>query len=171
MVSEIWTPVFAWENHYEVSSLGNVRSKRTGRTLKPGDNGNGYLMVVLWVNAKKPGERKRTAKVHRLVLESFTGTMNKGMQAAHRDGNRKNNKLSNLEWLTVAENHGDKKRHGTNKGRKGVKRDKLTAQDAKEILKLSSEGMSIVELAKKFNVHQTNISHIRCGRIWKNVTL
>ncbi len=171
-MKEVWVPVLDWETHYEVSNLGNVRSCRTGRTLNAADCGRGYLGVLLWVNARKAGERQRSVKVHRLVLESFTGTKNPGMHVAHNDGNRKNNVLTNLRWATISDNFQDRKKHGTSTVRKGVPRDKLTESQVKEILELVHEhGFSSRKIGKMFDVDPSNIDHIRNGRTWKKLTL
>jgi HNH endonuclease len=66
---------------------------------------NGYLSIQLG--------RARRALVHRLVLEAFVGKAPQGMQCAHADGNRANNALGNLRWVTRKENEADKLRHGT----------------------------------------------------------
>ena len=91
------------------------------------------------------------------------------MDVAHRDGNRTNNCLANLEWKTRAENHADKHRHGKGEGRKNVPRNKITAVDAKEILRLTREGWSAKALSTHFGVTPGNILHIRKGRTWKNI--
>lgn len=104
MENEIWKPVIGYENHYEVSNRGNVRSLmyKGGRhihtihqTLKP----SGYYEVILTENKKsfyKP--------VHRLVAEAFVPNPHNKLCVDHIDTNRQNNNASNLRWCTHKEN-------------------------------------------------------------------
>lgn len=120
-MTEQWKPALGWEGVYEVSDMGRVRSldrtidQRDGTSrFFPGQilkqtGMNGYRTVGLHFAGK---ERRRT--VHSLVLEAFTCERPTGMQACHYDGDRANNKLSNLRWDTVEGNARDKLRHGTN---------------------------------------------------------
>jgi hypothetical protein len=85
-------------DNYEVSNYGNVRNAITQQELKPRDK-RGYFQVVLW----KKGKRKDVC-IHRLVALAFLGKNNKRNQVNHIDGNKKNNTLPNLEWVTPKEN-------------------------------------------------------------------
>ena len=97
---------------YEVSSLGNIRSiKRyitnrgtrgggyilNGKQLKVCRANNGYYVVNLGHN--------KTQLVHRLVCEAFIGKIPKGMTVNHKDGNKANNRVENLEILSYRDNH------------------------------------------------------------------
>lgn len=93
---------------YQVNEMGQVRGRR-GWILSPGDNGNGYLYVCLRPNGGVPVCRY----VHHLVLETFIGPRPDGQQTRHLNGDRGDNRLSNLAWGTAAENAADKVRHGT----------------------------------------------------------
>ena len=118
---EQWKDVPGWEQHYQVSDLGRVRSKDRsivighrvkrkiqrnfkGRILKP--FGTKYLTVKF----TKPGE-SFSVSVHRLVLLSFKGRPPEGLEACHNDGNRLNNILSNLRHDTRSANAQDRVRH------------------------------------------------------------
>lgn len=114
-MSENWLPIAGFEERYEVSSLGRVRSKlawrgQLGRILSPAADEDGRLHVNLSI---RPGVR-RTAKVHRLVALAFIGPEPPGMQVCHWDGNPSNNRVSNLRWGTGSDNAQDAIRHGTN---------------------------------------------------------
>jgi len=116
MNDEQWLPVFGFEDLYEVSDLGRVKS--LGRPycngvrsfppliLRPGPSNYGHLSVVLM-----PG--RKTHMVHRLVLEAFVSPRPPGMDTCHRDGDPTNNRLDNLRWGTRSENIRDAVRHGT----------------------------------------------------------
>lgn len=110
-----WLPVVGFEDAYEVSSLGQVRSLdryshglRRGRVLKAHIGaGNGYPYVTLYRTPEK-----RRANVHVLVLEAFVGPRPLGMEALHDNGDRADARVSNLRWGTHGENIADVVRHG-----------------------------------------------------------
>lgn len=100
---EIWKPIKGYEN-YMVSSLGNVKSLNYNRTekeqiLKPGKDKTGYLFVWLC----KEGIRKKCL-VHRLVAETFIDNPNNLPCVNHKDENKQNNCLSNLEFCSYKYN-------------------------------------------------------------------
>lgn len=118
-MSEIWKPVVGYESRYEVSSIGRVRSKtvslrythwRSGEEhyrvspqsiLSQQKSNSGYLLVSLHLD-----NRRRVNTVHRLVAEAFIA--NDGHpEVNHKDGNKANNSIENLEWISRSEN----KRH------------------------------------------------------------
>lgn len=97
--------------HYEINRQGVVRSKdrtlrktdgsvqpRKGRILSPGRGSHGYLTVSLHENGKGTSHC-----IHRLVATSFLGIQD-GKEVNHIDGNKMNNNLSNLEWVTRQQN-------------------------------------------------------------------
>lgn len=106
----IWLPVTetGFQSLYEVSNLGEVRSAKTKRVLKPGTQKSGHLNVFLCNNGKR---KKRY--VHRLVLLAFVGPPLEGQEALHIDGDATNNQLENLRWGTRQENALDLVTHGT----------------------------------------------------------
>ena len=110
---EIWKDIKGYEGLYQVSNYGRVRSldriivdnwctrKFKGKVLNPTEH-NGkqpYLYVAL----SKQGKAKKVF-VHQLVAEAFVPNPENKPQVNHKDGNPKNNKASNLEWVTNAEN-------------------------------------------------------------------
>ena len=85
--------------NYLVSNTGQIFSNHTNRILKYHISKNGYVYVVL----SKDGHFT-TKRVHRLVAESFIPNPNNLPQVNHIDGNKSNNAVCNLEWVTAKEN-------------------------------------------------------------------
>jgi hypothetical protein len=96
-VKEEWILIDNYDN-YEVSTLGNVRNSKTGRILKLTCKG-GYLFTGLCQNSNS-----KTLPVHRLVALAFIDNPENKPQVNHKDKNRSNNNVSNLEWSTASEN-------------------------------------------------------------------
>lgn len=115
---EIWRPVIGNEGYYEVSNLGRVRSwKRTSvysftpRILSQHADTKGYMICKIGGKSKK---------VHRLVAEAFVENPLHRPQVNHKDGNKKNNIFSNLEWVTNSENQIHANKMGLNESRKAA---------------------------------------------------
>lgn len=172
MEQEIWKPIPNYEGLYEASNLGNIRSvNRTmninnivtsnrepysltrniaGQTLKKRENVDGYYIVDL----SKNGVVKRW-RVHRLVAMTFIDNPDNKPHINHKDSNRKNNCIDNLEWCTSKENN----HHAASKGhyswRKGMS---LTDETKQRISK--SKGSPIRD--KRSGKEYYNILH--CAR-------
>ena len=97
--NEEWRNVAEYEDIYEVSSLGNVRNKKTKRILKPTLRG-GYAVIGLCKNSKG-----KTIPIHRLVAIAFIPNPDNKPQVNHIDKVRNNNCIKNLEWMTSKENN------------------------------------------------------------------
>ena len=95
--------------NYSIDTEGNVTNITTGRVLKPRNGGNGYLIVTLWEN--KVGKQYY---IHRLVATHFIPNQNNLPQVNHKDENKKNNHVENLEWCTSKYNSN----YGTGQKRK-----------------------------------------------------
>lgn len=98
METEIWKDIAGYAGKYMVSSLGRVKSlnyRHTGREqmLEPKDNSKGYLKVSLWKDGKED-----TRFVHRLVAIAFIPNPLNLHQVNHKDENKRNNCVDNLEW-------------------------------------------------------------------------
>lgn len=106
--NEEWRDIPDYEGKYQVSSEGRVRriyKFAPPLLIKPDENSSGYLRVQLWDD----GSYERHF-IHRLVLEAFRGGDRPELDGCHLDGNRHNNRLSNLCWGTRSENMGHNKR-------------------------------------------------------------
>ena len=111
---ENWLPVVGFEDYYEVSDHGNVRTLRRkgtrGGPLAQHPNHRGYLTVNL-----RAGGKRLHRGVHRLVIEAFIGPPPEGTECRHLDGDSTNNLVGNLAWGTASENSYDRVRHGTDR--------------------------------------------------------
>jgi hypothetical protein len=118
---ETWKPVVGYEGLYEVSNAGRVRSiprrvnfgpssRLSPQTiLRPRTIPSGHQTVSIYKDRKR-----KTAKVHRLVLEAFVGPAPEGMECCHNNGIASDNRVENLRWDTASANRRDCVNHGNN---------------------------------------------------------
>lgn len=99
---ELWKPVVGFEDIFEVSSFGQVYSKRTNKILKQHLNKSGYVTVTTKIGGRK-GFNK-CFKVHRLVAEAFIDNTENKPYVNHINGVKSSNNVDNLEWCTASEN-------------------------------------------------------------------
>lgn len=93
---EIWKDVKGYEGIYKISDYGSLKSNKNYK--KASVNKYGYYQTTLYKNGKK-----RNALVHRLVAEAFLPNPNNKPTINHKDGNKLNNRVDNLEWATNKE--------------------------------------------------------------------
>ena len=110
-MQEQWKDINGWEDLYEISSLGNIRSKRTNKIRVLGTNNFGYQTIRLY-----DGCRIEKFLVHRLVAKAFIPNPENKEQVNHIDGDKTNNAVNNLEWCTQSENE----IHAIKNGLKGI---------------------------------------------------
>lgn len=96
MEEELWLPVRGWKV-YEISSYGRLR--RGNKILSGGINNHGYRQHTLYMNG-----RQQQFYAHRLVAIAFLENPENKYSVNHKDGNKLNNTVSNLEWATISEN-------------------------------------------------------------------
>jgi len=164
---ESWKEVVGYEGWYEISDLGRTKRIKAatntyaGRILKPGLDGDGYHKVSL----SKAGDI-RSVKVHKMVITAFIGPRPEGKQINHIDGDKSNNRLDNLEYVTQSENmlHAYKIGLESQRGEKN-NYSKLTEENVHEIRRLVGEE-SQKSMAKRFGVAQETINGVVKGRNW-----
>lgn len=144
---------------YSVSDEGRVFGPRG--ELKGSLRPDGYRNVNL---------RGKVRLVHHLVLEAFDGPRPPGMVGRHGDGNRDNNRLSNLSWSTQADNLSDTVAHGTKVQGSKQGSSKLTESDVLAMVFQCKAGRTYGEVAKEFKVSRSTVSYIMLGKTWKHVT-
>lgn len=165
---ETWKDITGYEGKYQVSNFGRVRSlpikSRTkyfsGEILVQIPDRAGYMTVNL---SRKP------YKVHRLVASAFIENTNNYPCVNHKDENKANNEVENLEWCSYKynSNYGTRnKRISENAGRKIIQYD-LTGKEVKR-------WTSIAKAARHFGVKRTTIcgccsgrQHTSCGYVWR----
>ena len=149
---------------YYVTDDGRVWSERTQKYLTPQHDKNGYVKVQL----RSVDNKSHRYSVHRLMLENFNPVngMEK-LQVNHIDGNKLNNNLSNLEWVTCQENIDHAIKNNLRAGINGSA--KLTKEQVIEIYKRANSGERNVTLAKEFNVHPDQIGRIKHKKVWKQM--
>lgn len=178
-VMEVWRPISGYAGLYSVSSLGRVRSepkhviRRNGvvcpmpqKIRRPASGATGYLSLGL-VNASGV---LRTHYVHTLVLEHFDTPRPDGMEACHCDGNRAHNAIANLRWDTRSGNHADKRQHGTATIGESHPMRKLTNEKVLAMRNRRTEGASVTQLAKEFDVSRMTAHRAATGRSWSHIT-
>lgn len=158
---EEWRPVVGYEEFYEVSCFGRVKrikaggSTFIGKILKPLVRRDRYLLI----NICKNGEQS-LLYCHHLVMDAFIGPRPEGMEANHKDGNKANNCVDNLEYVTRGENI--KHAH-----RLGLYHKILTQDDIPQIRKLLAEGeLFLREIGDIYGVDLSTIHDIKFGRSW-----
>lgn len=161
---EIWKDIKNYENLYQISNFGRVKSFakhfHKEKILTP-ILANGYYQIGIRKNSIR-----KYLKIHRLIAEVFINNPYNKPCINHKDGNKLNNDIDNLEWVTHKENI----RHAINIGLRlswsGDKnpRNKLSKKDVDFIRKSS---INTKDLSIMFNVSDVNIYDIKSYKIWK----
>lgn len=151
---ETWRPVIGYEGLYDVSSDGRIRNAKTKRELAHGFV-NGYKRVNLWKN-----NSYKTRRIHRIVAEAFIENPYGKRTVNHKDGNKTNNSVENLEWATHSENN----KHAYLAG--------LKSNNTPIIVDGKHMFISQCDAAKYLGVSQSFISNcIRKGRVLDGHTI
>jgi len=98
MIDELWRDIKGFDGKYQASNRGNIRS--TNGVMKLTPNEKGYLRVRLYYSKYKC----KWYRVNRLIADTFIDNPLSLPQVDHIDGNRMNNNVENLEWVTNKEN-------------------------------------------------------------------
>lgn len=178
--TELWKSIFGYEGRYMVSNYGNIRrcahtrpdgSFLKDRILKPQPRPDGYMIVMLYAPGSSQG---KWVKVHKIVAETFLGERPHKFDINHKDGEKSNNQLSNLEYCTRQENMRHAyatKLHGRPIGVTNG-RAKLTEQDVHEVWRIyHEEGMTQLDLAELFDISPTVVGDILHRRTWRHLNL
>lgn len=174
MSEEIWKPVVGYEGLYEVSDRGRVRTlikktrcKSAGGILAQQSAPNRYRLVCL----TKDGD-DHSRSVHRLVATAFIQNLEGKPTVNHRNGIRDDNRLSNLEWATHAEQQEHARSGGRNWAVRGTARKSAKLTESRVLLlraMYASGSFSQSEIGAMFGVHQMIVSRIVRMISWSHV--
>ena len=172
---EIWLNVIGFENKYQVSNFGRVRSlwRKVNKTdsiikkeiiLKPLKT-KSYLFVNLWLNGKN-----KQQYIHRLVATHFLQNTENKKEVNHIDGNKHNNKVNNLEWASPKENmhHAIKNKLINNSGESNVT-SKLKEKDVLEIREMFKNGVSRKYISEKYKITYSYVFRIGKKLMWRHI--
>lgn len=182
-MEENWKNIEGYEGLYQVSNFGRIRgldrvverknnnpTTIKGRVKNNQQYVNGYLFVALCKNGiKKP------LSVHRLVANSFIPNPDNKPEVNHKDLNKHNNHVDNLEWCSHSENHIHKNKSGIispcfiNNNGENNGRSKLTEGDVITIKKRMANGEIQKAIASEYYMSPSAINAIAKGKNWKNL--
>lgn len=171
-----WKDIEGYEGRFKVNELGQIKSlsrqvKRRSGTFHTTKeviksyriNSFGYVGVLLSIN-----KVYKHYSVHRIVAKAFIPNPENKPCVNHKDGNKLNNHVSNLEWVTYSENH----KHAFRTGLMCQKGERHASNKLKnkEVLFIFNSNKSNSLLASKFKVCIATVSSIKSGNTWSHVT-
>jgi len=168
-MNEIWKGLIYNNEDYsewlEISNLGRIRNSKTMTIRKQNLLKSGYCFITFSMGSRK---NKKTIRVHKAIAETFINNPYNKLIINHKDGNKLNNKIENLEWSTYSENtiHAYKNKLIKTQIQINNKNFKLKLEDVFYIInnyKSRDENFGARALGRKFNV-----AHITILRILKN---
>lgn len=177
-VNEEWFPVPEYEGFYSITKDGRVRSEtRTyfqqgrwqtykGRELKPWKSTTGYFQIGL----SKPDAKHKKFFIHQLVLKTFVGRQEDGMDVRHLNGNPLDNRLENLAYGTRRENIEDAIKHGTmgiGLRDRGCKHYKITSNQA---INIAKDPRPYKLIALDYHISDRHVASIKRGEYWGDIT-
>jgi predicted DNA-binding protein YlxM (UPF0122 family) len=138
---------------YRVHEDGRIFSIGKNIFIRDRRHDGGYRVITIYNNGKQTD-----CYVHKLVAENFIPNPDNKPQVNHKDGDKTNNKVSNLEWVTGKENRKHSLENGLYKGQ-----NILTRSNVLEI-RVNPHNLSMTEFANKFNVSKRAIQMVVTGR-------
>lgn len=172
-IVEIWKSIPSLNNKYEASNIGRFRNAETKKILKQFENVHGYMVL----QARPEKNKTVNIRIHQAVAEAFLGKRPDGYVVNHKDGNKHNNHIENLEYVTSGENNqhalDNGLRHKANMKEKAVRGEKhcratIKEEDVYRILKAKDEtGYGCRRLSKMLGISRGVINNILIGKSWK----
>lgn len=153
---------------FEISQQGSIRNILSKRIKGQYVGGTGYYMISV---SKK--NKSKPYRVHRLLAETFIENTENKPEVNHKDGNKLNNELSNLEWVTHKENMSHAFRIGL-ANNTGIKNgmSKLNEAKVRKIKKMLADGISQYKIAKKIGgISRSAIMNIKNRGQWSHVKI
>jgi hypothetical protein len=170
---ETWKNIIGFDGEYQVSNLGRIKSLKKNKLeklLSQCNHTNGYKYVSL----SKNGVAKHYY-VHRLVAESFLLNSDNKLEVNHIDGDKTNNHVENLQWVTRQENvkHEFDNGYGYVPNLKGENHGSSKLKESQVIniyIAYHKDNIRISDLSKKYNISESAIDSIVKNRNWKHIT-
>lgn len=150
-------------DQYRITKSGKVWSMKHRRFLKPELHNTGYYRVTLWSSILNHPVH---VLLHRLIAQTFIPNPRNLPYVNHKDGNKKNCSISNLEWCTAEYNTRHAIKTGLIKTEEDSAKAKLTKQQVFEIYDLHDAGFDNKEIAIEYDVSDTLIKVITRGERW-----
>lgn len=156
---------------FEAATSGHIRNVVTGTVYKEFVNKNGYCQVAVSLGSRKS---IKVFKIHRAIAETFIPNPESKPEVNHKDGNKLNNNVDNLEWMTGSENTKHAYQNGLAKAKSGPDNycAKLTAEDVRYIRDNyipKSREYGARALGRKFGVDHMQILRALKGRSYTSV--
>lgn len=145
-------------NKYEIDNLGNVYRKGNDEPLKPFGDGRGYNRVDLMSDRNE----RISAKIHLIMAHTFLGKQKPGIIVNHKDGNKSNNSLNNLEYISQRENVAHAQR--LIKGMVYLDDESITG-----ILLLRNDGVPLQDIADEYNIPYHVVRDLVQGKTYNHI--
>ena len=170
--NEIWKDIEGYEGIYQISNTGKVRSLdrkvynhfQKGKELKPHNNGHSYLNVGLY----KEGKNEKHAYIHILVAKAFIPNPNNYTQVNHKDFDKTNNCVENLEWVSPQQNMAH---YRNSKFCKQLENERLKKVEFKTFNRIIKYSEKIIDLRKKGYIIEEIAKELGIGRDFVSNTL
>jgi ribosomal protein L18 len=164
---EEWKDIKGFGNFYKISNYGRVKNE-VSKILRTYLDSNGYIQARFTYD-----KNKKSASVHRLVALYFLENENNHIEVNHKDGNKKNNNVNNLEWCSRSENLKHAYKTGLKIAPKGTQNNqsKLNEEQVKKILTDKSKNKKFTNVYKEYEhiISKGTFNSIWTRKTWKHV--
>lgn len=170
-MEEIWKDIPGFEGLYQASNLGRVKNVKPykskgyyyNKIKTPLQGGHVYHLISLYREGKP-----KTMQYHRAIALAFLPNPENKAEVNHKDGNKTNNVLSNLEWVTNSENGKHAYRTGL-KNAVGILNGQSKLQEA-DVLRIFKDKRTLNEISKAFDISKSHVCSIKTGWAWTHLT-
>lgn len=158
---EIFVDIIGYGGLYKISNYGNVYSLISNKLIDNYINNKGYMPVCLYKN-----NIRQYIHRHRLVAVHFIDNLENLYCVNHKDGNKLNNHVSNLEWCTLEDNNVHAKETGLLNPSDNTT-SKNNPERVREIRKRYSNGETARQIAESYNISMDSVRDIKNNKTWK----
>lgn len=168
-LADSWTNIEESFGSYSINAHGEVRNNLSGKVIAQNKDACGYLQVGMYIKATK---KQISRRVHRLVAKAFVEGHKDGLVVNHINGVKDDNRIENLEWVTVGENN----RHAIRTGLAPkppvtkARARKLNSEDARRAMAMRRDGCTLKEISETFGVSQQTIRLLCLGVTYKEIS-